>query len=106
AVADRLAQAGGLGEVLDGPSRRVAVAEAGALEAAVVDAAPVAQEVEGLRAEVADADGAQQAGSRPREHGGQRSQALADDRRHLAPGETPVTSNVVDARQLVAHDVL
>src|SRR5436190_17241325 len=58
AVTDRLLQPAGPGEALHGARRRVAVLEPGSLEAAVVDAAPVADEVEHLRRQL-DAEAAE-----------------------------------------------
>ncbi len=95
-----------LAQLDHGLARGVAVAVAGRLELAVVQAAPVAQQAEGLGrdAQPGAAQGARgQRGPDGRQHGRQR---LAQQPRHLAEDEHAVGGAVVDALEVVAHRML
>ena len=84
------------------PALVYSVREAGALEAAVVDRAAVAQQHQRLGREV---PAAEDAASAPRPSavstGGSASAAPAEDRAHLAPRQVAVAGDVVDAGDVV-----
>src|SRR4051812_20276847 len=82
AVAHRLLEAARTGEAVDGACGGIAVLEAGALQAAIVDTAAVADEVEHLRWEL-DAEAAERLSGQARQHGRERPGALAADLGHL-----------------------
>src|ERR1700722_13161511 len=101
-LADHAPQPLALDEVANRSCRRVAVVEAGRLELAVVDAPAVLEQTERFGRQL---DHAQAGQRRSRQAGAER----AEQQRRMAgygpdfrPGDTPVTSDVVDPFELAA----
>src|SRR3954462_1607882 len=100
-AADRALEAEAPRERVDGARSGVLVAEAGLLERAVVEGAPVAEEAEHLRWEVEDPSDPQRFGRPLGEQGRQRDAASPDDGAHLAPWERAVARDVEDTGHVV-----